>query len=169
MQGKAWQGRESWESPSLSFNSLISKDLDRFDEMNSPELYLAPLFNPCFSTLNWQGRFPFRLVTKDWELWHRVTDGLTKAKTRTVRRNEHVNIAPLPKIVEEEQEQRQMTHYENTILSFPLLNGVSREHSLVIPRSPEWNYNCESCPLCLGVDLAKIFTFLWLKLIQLLS
>ena len=23
--------------------------------MNSPELYLAPLFNPCLPTLNWQG------------------------------------------------------------------------------------------------------------------
>ena len=30
--------------------------------MNSPELYLAALFNLCFPTLNWQGRFPFHLV-----------------------------------------------------------------------------------------------------------
>jgi len=33
-------------------NPLISKDCDRLDEMNSPELYLAALFNPCFPTLN---------------------------------------------------------------------------------------------------------------------
>ena len=53
MQGKAWQ-----ESLYLLVlipqfqNPLISKDFDRFDEMNSPELYLAALFNPCFPTLN---------------------------------------------------------------------------------------------------------------------
>ena len=33
-------------------NPLISKDKDGLDEMNSPEPYLAALFNPCFPTLN---------------------------------------------------------------------------------------------------------------------
>ena len=64
--------------------------------MNSLELYLAALFNPCFPTLNWQGHFPFRLVTKYWEPWNWQSEWLTKAKTITVRvRNEHVNICQI--------------------------------------------------------------------------
>ena len=63
--------------------------------MNSPELYLAALFNPCFPTLNWQGRLPFHLVDQSEGTLARQTDRqsdrVTKANTRTVRRNEHVN------------------------------------------------------------------------------
>ena len=91
MQGKALQEfTRQRESPSLSLiqyfqNPLDSKDFDRFDEMNSPELYLAALFNPCFPTLNWQGRFPFRLVNQTFGTLA-VTEGQTKATTRTVRK-----------------------------------------------------------------------------------
>ena len=46
--------------------------------MNSLDLYLAALVNPCFPALNWQGPFPFRLVTNHWELWEWLTDWQTR-------------------------------------------------------------------------------------------
>ena len=51
--------------------------------MNSPELYLAALFNPCCPTN--KDVFPFVSFPKIWNF------GQTSAKTVTVRRNEHVN------------------------------------------------------------------------------
>ena len=67
---KTLQGRENTESASLIFipefkSPLIWKEFDRLDEMNSPELYLVALINPCFPTFTDKEFFSF--ITKHWE------------------------------------------------------------------------------------------------------
>ena len=69
--------------------------------MNSPELYLAALFNHCFPALNWQGpirgNFDFLTIclTNQRQLWDRVSEGQSeghKQRPGQFVRNEHVNI-----------------------------------------------------------------------------
>ena len=62
MQGKAWQERvESLHLLVLipMSKSLNFKRLDRFDEMNSPELYLALCLIPASLHLTDKDVFPF--------------------------------------------------------------------------------------------------------------
>ena len=59
--------------------------------MNSPEFYLAALFNSCFPTLNWQSCFPFHLFNQIFGTLG-VRDRVTQAKTGQFVRNEHLNI-----------------------------------------------------------------------------
>ena len=65
--------------------------------MNSPELYLAAVFNPCFPTLNWQGGFPFHLVNQSEGALTQSDRQTEWAKQRPGQfvRNEHVNMISL--------------------------------------------------------------------------
>ena len=60
--------------------------------MNSPELYLAALFNPCFPALNWQGRFLFHLVDQS-EGTLGQTDWLTDRPRQTPGQFEETNMS----------------------------------------------------------------------------